>query len=237
MKKRLFASLLALCFILVNTLSTPFAAFDQEFTKVRAAEVELAELMEIEEKTEELVEEASPDVSFPEVELTEEEVSEEVHIEEATVEEGVETEELEELPETEETTEAAEEVETTEEPETTEDIYLDGVGGDDANDGSSPELAVKTFERAKEIATQYPSILNIYVIGQVDVVGDVSLAGTNAYLVRGLNYNGFLLRVARGTTATLSNITIDGNWLDVPTATKSLIDAYGTLIINDGTVL
>lgn len=33
MKKRLFASLLALCFVLVNTLSTPFTAFDQEFLK------------------------------------------------------------------------------------------------------------------------------------------------------------------------------------------------------------
>ena len=35
-----------------------------------------------------------------------------------------------------------------------ENIYLDGQNGNDENDGTTQETAVKSFERAKELATE-----------------------------------------------------------------------------------
>lgn len=51
------------------------------------------------------------------------------------------------------------------------EIYLDGVNGDDTKDGSNTANAVKTFEKAKEIATANQSISTIWVTGTVPVSG------------------------------------------------------------------
>ena len=90
-------------------------------------------------------------------------------------------------------------------------IYLDGKSGNDSFDGISSEKAVKTFEKAKALATADMNITKITVIGTAAVEGDVSLAGTNAKLVRGDAFRDALLSVDAGKTASLSNLTIDGN--------------------------
>ncbi|HHU52466.1 MAG TPA: Cna B-type domain-containing protein [Clostridiaceae bacterium] len=120
--------------------------------------------------------------------------------------------------------------------ENTTAIYLNGVRGDDSNDGSTKETAVKTFAKAKELATTHPGIKTIYITGTVSVTGDISLEDTNAILKREASFNDYLLRVASGATTTLKNITVDGHG-ELVENKKSLIYVSGTLNINDGTVL
>ena len=88
-------------------------------------------------------------------------------------------------------------------------VYLNGVSGNDANDGSTKETAVKTFAKAKELATTYQSITSIYITGTVQITGEISLESTNAVLKREASTNGYLLRVASGTETTLKNITVN----------------------------
>lgn len=122
-------------------------------------------------------------------------------------------------------------------------IYLDGVKCDDDNDGLSRETALKTFAKAKEIASLQPEIESIYVLGTVSVEGEVSLENTNARLVRDEMFSGYLLRVASGKEATVKNITIDGgaeNNADLnKNIEKSLIEVQkgATLNIQDGALL
>ena len=116
-------------------------------------------------------------------------------------------------------------------------LYLDGASGNDANDGTAKDKAVKTFARAKELAAANQDILYINVIGTTDVSGDVSLDGTNATLRRGPDFAGYLLQVKDGNTATLKDITVDGNARKA-NATKSLVYVKGaTLNIEDGAIL
>lgn len=117
------------------------------------------------------------------------------------------------------------------------EIYLNGISGDDSNDGSTRETAVKTFEKARQLAASYPNVNTIYVTGTVTVSGDISLEGTNAVLKRYSSFNGYLLKVAAGSTATLINITVDGNSAQTTSASGSLIICSGTLNITEGTVL
>jgi len=53
-------------------------------------------------------------------------------------------------------------------------IYLNGEGGDDNNDGSEPDMAVKTFNMAKGLARDHQNIEKIIVIGTTDISGEVS---------------------------------------------------------------
>lgn len=118
-------------------------------------------------------------------------------------------------------------------------IYLNGQAVDDEKDGSTPETAVKTFERAKKLATENQNITEIIVTGQTDIVGDISLSGTNAKVYRSNDYNKFLFSVPSGKTVTLSNIIIDGNSDVNKNIEKSLIEvnSKATLNINEGAVL
>ncbi len=121
--------------------------------------------------------------------------------------------------------------------ESSTSIYLDGVNGNDANDGSTKETAVKTFEKAKELVTSYTNITTIFVTGQVTIDGDISLEGSNAIVKRDESYNGYLFFINTSNVVTLSNITIDGNSELATNANKALIYCKGTLNITDGTVL
>lgn len=123
-------------------------------------------------------------------------------------------------------------------PNATE-VYLNGQRGDDANDGSAPEKAVESFKRAKDLATANQNIEKIIVTGQTYIEGDISLSGTNAKVIRSIDYNKFLFSIPSGKTATLSKITIDGNFDANKNIEKSLIEvsSKATLNINDGTVL
>ena len=76
-----------------------------------------------------------------------------------------------------------------------ETIYLNGSSGDDNNAGNDENLPVKTFERAKELASSNSNIKNIIITGEVELNGDISLKGTNAKILRSKNYNSYLFRV------------------------------------------
>lgn len=118
-------------------------------------------------------------------------------------------------------------------------IYLNGQAVDDEKDGSIPETAVKTFERAKKLATANQNIEKIIVTGQTNIEGDISLEGTKAKVIRSIDYNGYLFNVPSGKNATLSNIIIDGNSDVNKNIGKSLIEVESdaTLNINEGAVL
>lgn len=118
-------------------------------------------------------------------------------------------------------------------------IYLNGDSGDDNNDGSEPEKAVKTFTKAKDLATEHQNIEQIIVIGTTEISGEVSLSGTKAKLVRDETFNGYLLRVnGSSVSATLQDIVIDGNSENNTSIEDSLIYVNGgTLNIGNGAVL
>jgi hypothetical protein len=125
---------------------------------------------------------------------------------------------------------------------TTTAVYLNGSSGSDSNDGLTADTAVKTFSRAKELAAELDSqtdeTVTIYITGTVSISGDISLDGVDAIVKREPSFTGYLMNVAYGATATLSSITVDGNSDGVTgTVSSSLIRSYGTLNIEDGTVL
>lgn len=116
-------------------------------------------------------------------------------------------------------------------------IYLDGVyGDDDLCHGITKENAVKSFEKAKELATRNKNIDTIYIVGTVPIEGEISLEGTNAVLKRDADFNDYLLLVAAGSRATLTDITIDGNSEEAPNAERSPVICFGTLNIKESTV-
>lgn len=118
------------------------------------------------------------------------------------------------------------------------EIYLDGVNGDDMKDGSNAVNAVKTFERAKNIATANQAISTIWVTGTVPVSGEITLSGTNAILKRDPAFANYMLQTQADTV--FHDITIDGNKDNVimPGSIYSLVRvANATATIQDGTVL
>ena len=116
-------------------------------------------------------------------------------------------------------------------------MYLNGQTGNDANDGTSVDRALKTFQKAREKAMSIQTVNTIYVTNTVDISGDISLKGTNAVIKRYPSFNGYLFNV-KGT-ATLSDITIDGNSENCPDTEKALVEVLHNqqLNIQDGTVL
>lgn len=121
-------------------------------------------------------------------------------------------------------------------------IYLDGINGDDENEGTSSTTAVKTFEQARTLANAQldsgAESVTIYVCGTVTVSG----TGNNwalpddVILQRAAGYSGYLVAVPSGASLTLTNITIDGN-RQAYVYTDSLIHVVGTLSITDRTAL
>lgn len=123
-------------------------------------------------------------------------------------------------------------------PSSTSDaIYLNGEKGDDNNSGASPEEAVKTFGKAKELASQDKNIKKIFVLGTVSAEGDLSLENIEAKIYRYPKFSGYLFQVDKDKTATLKQVQVNGNSKDVEDNEKSLIHVLGTLAIEDGTVL
>lgn len=119
-------------------------------------------------------------------------------------------------------------------------IYLNGESGKDENDGLTKETAVNTFKKAKELIEKEvnKAITKIFVTGTTSVEGDISLKDKDAKLVRDKEFNGYLLKVNEGKTATLKNITIDGNSDENKTIENSLVYVDGgTLNIEEGAVL
>ena len=121
--------------------------------------------------------------------------------------------------------------------EATNAIYLDGKAGDDNNNGKSAATAVKTFAKAKELASNNLDIKTIYVSGTVNLEGDVSLKGTNAKVYRANDYNNYLFRVDKGNSAKLTDITINGNSEHASNSAESLLEVLGTLTVAENTIL
>ena len=118
-----------------------------------------------------------------------------------------------------------------------EKLYLDGVHGDDENDGSSEDAPLKTFEKAKELAGENQNISVIYIVNTIEADGYMSLDGTNAILKRNPGFSGYLLKVSSRAELSLENITIDGGGENDKKTRQSLIYLKGNLNILDGTVL
>ena len=116
-------------------------------------------------------------------------------------------------------------------------IFLDGVAGDDSNDGSTTNRAVKTFQKAKELSQANPKVGQIVVVGTVPVSGNIDLSGTGATLVRGEGFNDYLLTVS--TSAALTNVIVDGNSQANSAIKQALIHVPqgSTLDIGEGVVL
>lgn len=121
--------------------------------------------------------------------------------------------------------------------ETGKVLYLDGASGDDANDATSKGKAVKTFARAKELATANQDILYINVIGTVNASGEMSLEGTKAMLRRDADFAGYLLQVVDGDTATLKTITVDGNERKANAEQSLIYVKGGVLNVQEGAAL
>ncbi|MGY3755956.1 Cna B-type domain-containing protein [Helcococcus kunzii] len=118
----------------------------------------------------------------------------------------------------------------------TYDIYLDGQKGDDNNDGKSLDKPIKTFNKAKELATDAKKII---VVGKTAIEGDIDLVGLNVDIIRGENFNDYLFEISSDKTASLKNITIDGNSENNKSIEKSLVyvNNGGTINIGEGAVL
>ncbi len=128
---------------------------------------------------------------------------------------------------------ANEDMALTSNPHESDIIYLNGQNSDDGKDGLTPETALKSFNKAKELATSN-KCEKIIVTGTVDVEGDVSLENTNAKLIRSKDFNGYLLNIKSGKTATLKNITIDGNSENNNNIENSLVRLNEKAILNIG---
>jgi hypothetical protein len=121
---------------------------------------------------------------------------------------------------------------------------LDGVNGNDANNGSAAAQAVKTFARAKALLVGSMGASNlIVVIGTVTIAApgeSWDLSGyPNAVVQRGLGFTGYLVTVSSGRFLTLSDITIDGDKANVNITVNAMINnaSGGRLDINPGTVI
>lgn len=118
-------------------------------------------------------------------------------------------------------------------------LYLNGKSGEDAKDGTTPENAVKTFDKIKELIAKNPKIKKVFVTGKVEVEGEVSLTGKKAKIYRAADYKGDLFVVPSGKNAVFKDITIDGNSEEAKNTEGSLIRTYdgATITIADGAVI
>lgn len=119
-------------------------------------------------------------------------------------------------------------------------IYLDPYKGEDTNDGQSADKAVKTFAKAKDLATQDQAITTIYLMRTLYSEGTLSLEGTNAIIKRYTKSNAIpLIIVEKDKSLSLENITIDGNKDALTVCDGTLIEVKidATLNIADGAIL
>ena len=110
-------------------------------------------------------------------------------------------------------------------------IYLDPAGGSDDNSGTSRDQAVKTLDKAKELAGDMP----VVVCGTIEVGNSKDVVIEDVTLQRADGFTGYLIQVYVGGEVTIRNATIDGMNRE---AENSLVHAgQGTVNIEDGAVL
>ena len=112
-----------------------------------------------------------------------------------------------------------------------ETIYLDPRNGSDDNSGTSEAQAVKTLDRAKELAGDMP----VTVCGTIEVGNNKELVVEDVTLQRAEGFDGRLIQVYVGGEVTVRDAVIDGMGHETG---YSLIHAgQGTVNIEDGAVL
>ena len=113
-------------------------------------------------------------------------------------------------------------------------IYLNGSGGSDSADGTAPEKAVKTLDKATELAGEGGTII---VTGNVALsgAGTVNLSGVTVQ--RGSNFTGDLFTLSGNTTMNLSNVTLDGNKPNTSTGSLIYVTTGAMLNIQEGAKL
>lgn len=116
-------------------------------------------------------------------------------------------------------------------PNATSIVYLNGWSGDDSNTGADAENAVKTLERAQELAGENGTIMITGVV-TFSNAGEVNLSGVT--VKRDASYNGALFSLSGNTTMNLSNVTLDGNKSEV-TARSSLVEIKNGAVLNIST--
>ncbi len=121
-------------------------------------------------------------------------------------------------------------------------IYLDQQHGADDNDGLSKTTAVKTIEKANELANE-KNIKDICLSSFYKITGTETwdLGGKTLHRY---NLGGYMIELANASASlTLSNIVIDGAECSVDAAhaaeTDSIIKAAngGTIVLNSGAIL
>ena len=117
-------------------------------------------------------------------------------------------------------------------------IYIDGVNGDDANDGTyaSP---VRSFERAKALLEANANLDTIYVMDQITISDQQTWELSGKTLARYPNYKGNLVSLSDSAVLTLKDIILDGASQYQVNDALSLINvgSNAELIIENGTIL
>ncbi len=115
-------------------------------------------------------------------------------------------------------------------------VYLDPASGSDTNGGKAEGGAVKSLEKAIEIA-RAGGAEEIYVMGVITVTD--ARTWDDIKLTRYFTYLGELVRVADGGSLTLNGVILDGGKKSGLSANRPLImvDKGGSLAVGDGSVL
>lgn len=103
-------------------------------------------------------------------------------------------------------------------------VYIDGARGSDSNSGADAANAVKTLEKAQELAGEGGTILLGGKVALND--GQAHTLGGKVVLRRAAGYQGAMIEVA-ASTLTIEDATVDGNKSEVPSATGSLVLVAG----------
>lgn len=124
------------------------------------------------------------------------------------------------------------------------EFYLNGVTGNDANDGKTTDSPVKSIHRLKALLAE-PSMSGrkkiVYVTGTVSIKDKQSLefpADSNVEIYRNPDLEDELFDIGEGGELSLSNVTIDGNQQKRDFCNGPLIQILkGRLAIKDGAIL
>lgn len=120
-------------------------------------------------------------------------------------------------------------------------IYLDGVKGNDANNGLTEETAVRTFAAAAALVSPKVTDGVIWVVHTVTVADEQTwdLTGRDCVVKWATTCTGSMV-VVDGGSLTLSNVTLDGNrdaFKSAPSGNVITVNNHGKLTINDGAVI
>lgn len=124
------------------------------------------------------------------------------------------------------------------------EFYLNGVAGDDANDGKTIGFPAKSIHRLNALLAE-PSMSGrkkiVYVTGTVSIKDEQSLefpTDSNVEIYRNPDFKDELFDIGKGGKLSLSNVTIDGNQQKRDFCNGPLIQILkGRLTIKDGAVL